>query len=464
MKKKLLLAEQQIIQSLKILNEQDEEMYKISPEEYMKLAELASYNLKGLARLPKFQGKKLWITGPLNLSRKPVTDLGNIGYVEGTLDISNTSVSSIGDVKTKGYVWDNGTPRERQRILRELQIKKNENQERKDENEWDINNPNIDDLGIKANVLFRYLIESGETDEMDDDKRQEIKDIENKIEELNKKYKESEESEEYNKIYDEILELEEELENLKPKIELYDIYPERYKHYGLESFEILNPDFRNKSYTVGDDDEMEEAALEYAKHYVDEVGIEGFNKSFIEDYIDKDELERYVRDSYEYDVWDNPESYFDDDDYELSDEQESRKDELENYISEMEDMKSELEDEQNEFEHNSDEYNDIDEKIQEIDSNIEKAQEELDKIEETRMEVTQDMVDQKLDSLVEDAIYDPIDYIKNYGLSLENFIDKDSLAQGLVDSDGWGVMNGYDGNYESIGSVGNKTYYVMRVQ
>jgi hypothetical protein len=222
---------------------------------------------------------------------------------------------------------------------------------------------------------------------------------------------------------------------------------------------------------------MDDAAKEYANNYFDEMSIDGFNSSFLSDHIDKDYLESYVKDFYESDVYDNPDVYFNDDDYELSSEQEERKDQLEEYISKMEDRKSELEDEQSEledeqseFEHNSDEYNDIDEKLQEInsnleeiDDNIETAQNEIDEIEESKREVTDDMVEKVVQGRVDDALYDPVSFIKDWGLDLNNFIDKDSLAQGLVDSEGWGIMNSYDGNYSSVDSVGDEIYYVMRV-
>jgi hypothetical protein len=52
--------------------------------------------------------------------------------------------------------------------------------------------------------------------------------------------------------------------------------------------------------------------------------------------------------------------------------------------------------------------------------------------------------------------------MSDFGLSIEDYIDKDALAQGLVDEDGWGMMNGYDGTYDDV-VVNNTRYYVMRV-
>ena len=477
MNKKILFSEKKVLKNLKFLVEQDESMYKISPEEFNELLKFASNNVKAITKLPKFQGKKLWITGPLKISGSDVNSLGNIGYVEGNLDIGETNISDIGDVIVKDRVWDYGTPRQKKRLAIELAKKRAENNDREEEGEWDINNPNIDSLGIKANTLYRYLIENGDVNEPSEDEKEEIVQIESQLIELNDKYEKSEEPEEYNEISDKISELEERLEELKPNITVYDLFPTRYTHYGLTQFEVLSLDFKNQEYTVGTESEMDDAAKEYANNYFDEMSIDGFNSSFLSDHIDKDYLESYVKDFYESDVYDNPDVYFNDDDYELSSEQEERKDQLEEYISKMEDRKSELEDEQSEledeqseFEHNSDEYNDIDEKLQEInsnleeiDDNIETAQNEIDEIEESKREVTDDMVEKVVQGRVDDALYDPVSFIKDWGLDLNNFIDKDSLAQGLVDSEGWGIMNSYDGNYSSVDSVGDEIYYVMRV-
>jgi hypothetical protein len=53
-------------------------------------------------------------------------------------------------------------------------------------------------------------------------------------------------------------------------------------------------------------------------------------------------------------------------------------------------------------------------------------------------------------------------YLNDYGMDVKEYIDGDALAQGLVDSDGWGIMNSYDGTYDSI-DIGGESYYVMRV-
>jgi hypothetical protein len=64
--------------------------------------------------------------------------------------------------------------------------------------------------------------------------------------------------------------------------------------------------------------------------------------------------------------------------------------------------------------------------------------------------------------LVRSVRRDPLEYLKDYGLNIKEYVDEDELAQGLVDTDGWGVMNSYDGNYDSE-EVNGVTYYIMRV-
>ena len=98
---------------------------------------------------------------------------------------------------------------------------------------------------------------------------------------------------------------------------------------------------------------------------------------------------------------------------------------------------------------------------EDLDNQIEALQEELDNI-EVDTDPTEDMIDNKVEELVRWVKRDPMQYLNDYGMDVKEYIDEDALAQGLVDSDGWGVMNGYDGTYDSI-DIGGESYYVMRV-
>ena len=157
-----------------------------------------------------------------------------------------------------------------------------------------------------------------------------------------------------------------------------------------------------------------------------------------------------AEDDYDYQVRDYPDSYFSDDDYELTSEQEQRIEQLESQISDLEEQLMDLDsDDENYYEYGKD-----------IENQIDTLQEELDSI-EVSTEPTEDMIENKVNELVRDVRRDPLDYLKNLGYDIKEYIDEDELAQGLVDSDGWGIMNSYDGQYDTE-EVNGVTYYIMR--
>ena len=140
---------------LSLIKEQsEEEYYKISPQEYTELLKLSGYHGQGISRLPKFQGKPLWITGDLDISSSPVDSLGNVKYVDGSLNISRTKISNIDGITVKKHVWDSGSPREAKRLAAELREKRLEGNRRRLSKQWDIED--TDDEGMKANALFKF--------------------------------------------------------------------------------------------------------------------------------------------------------------------------------------------------------------------------------------------------------------------------------------------------------------------
>jgi uncharacterized protein (UPF0335 family) len=460
MKRKLVISENKINRLLRLINESEDEYYPISPEEFKNLLKLSGNHIEGISKLPRFNGKKLKITGSLDLRSEPYKTLGNIGFVDGSLDISNTKISDISNVIVKGHVWDSNTPREARRLARELAKKKGEGEVRRANKEWDIDD--TDNEGLKANALFEWLVNNSEIELISDEDRERLIELNNELSTLEDIEEPTEE------VVERISEIEDEISDIgEDEGDVYDLYPYS-QHYGLTTFEVLLPGFRNREYSVGTYDEMDEAALTYAKNYINDVGVEGFNKHFLEDYIDKDYLSDYVRDWYEDDVWQNPEVYFNERDFELTSEQESRIEELEEYIESLEEYiermeseQSDLEDEIEEPEEYSQRYDEIQKMIDDAESKKEKAQDELDSI-EPDTEPDQEMVDGVVQSYIDDALYDPSSFIKNHGLEIRNFIDEDELAKGLVDTDGWGVMNGYDGNYDEV-TIDGTDYYIMRV-
>jgi TolA-binding protein len=452
MGKKLILTESELHKVVRrIIEQTEDEYYKISPEEYIELMRYGSYHGKAITKMKKFQGKPLWITGDLNLNDTPTDSLGNVGYVEGSLNISRTNVSSIEGVKVKGYVSDYNSPRERIREKQELNTKLGEQESLRDSDEWVLEQG--DETGEKAHALFDNLVNNGEIDPLSEDDKEKLIVLRRKLQDLEREYEELDDNDDrVNDVQEAIDETQSEIEELEENdVDVYMIYPSpRYSHYGLQQFEVLIPGFKDKEYTVGTGEEMDDAALQYAKSYIDDAGVEGFSESFIESYFDVDAIVNMADEDYDYQVRENPESYFSDSDYELTYEQEERIEQLESQIEDLNQQRLELDsDDENYYDYDED-----------LENQIEVLQEELDSI-EVDTEPTEDMIDNKVAELVRSVRRDPLDYLKDYGYNITEYIDEDALAQGLVDSDGWGVMNGYDGQYDSE-DVNGITYYIMR--
>lgn len=467
---KILITEKRILKGLKMINEQDsEEFYKISPEEYQNLMLLSSYNGNAVTKLKKFGGKPLLITGYVDLRNTPTVSLGNVARIQGGLDISKTKIKTLGNTVVDGYVSNYDTPMHSIELQKEYDRKKEEMSDDRENGTRDLNYEGIEDDDIKANALFKWLVENGRIEGRDKDSVEEKKKIEDELLDLNSKLEDEDNMVEYTELYDKISELEERLEEINSAIDVYDIYKHTHSFYGLTNFEVLDEEFHNEEYTVGTESEMDEACQEYTENLIDDVGLDGFRPGYIDSYIDEEDFKDYVEQYYESDIWDNPEVYFNDDDFELTEKQVKRKEELEKYIETLEELKSETEDEQNKLENEieepteySEKYDELQAKIDEIEGIMEETQEEIDGIEPDTDTPTQDMVDEALNKMVKDALYDPADWIKEHGLDIKDFIDKTELAKGVAEDDGWGVMNGYDGNYDSI-SVNNETYYIMRI-
>jgi hypothetical protein len=453
MGKKLRLTESELHNVIRrIIEQSDDEYYKISPEDYLEMMQYASYNGNIFRKQKQYGGKPLYITGDLDLSGKDVTDIGPIAYVDGLLDIRNTKVSNLGDLKVKRYISDFGTPRERIREKQELNTKLAEQESLRDSDEWALEQG--DETGEKAHALFQYLENNGEIEPLSEDDREKLVILRRKLQDLEREYEGLDDNDDrVSEVQDAIDETQEEIDELEENnVDVYMMYPTRYTHYGLQQFEVLIPGFKDREYTVGTEEEMDDAALQYAKSYIDDVGVEGFNESFVEDYLDVDAIVSMAEDDYEYQVRDYPDSYFNDDDFELTYEQEQRIEQLESQIEDLEIQQNELDTDREDY----------DELYEDFQNHIDALQEELDSI-EVDTEPTEEMIENKVYELVRDVKRDPLDYLKNYGLSIKEYIDEDALAQGLVDSDGWGVMNGYNGQYDSE-EVNGITYYIMRIQ
>jgi predicted nucleic acid-binding Zn-ribbon protein len=349
--------------------------------------------------------------------------------------------------------------RERQEKLRRdriVQQRKEEANDRRTDGIWDVTDPNIDEEGLKANALLEYLKDEGDYQILTNQDRETIQSLKSEIERLNAEYDASEDARP--DLLDSIQTLEDELAEFDEYIDVYSLMPTG-TFYDMTEFQLV--DQLDETYAVGNENEMERSAKEYVEQLIDDIGYEGFSKSFVMGFIDNEEVENHMRSFYDDDVRDNPDSYFDDSERELSDGQKDKInfnnrtiEQLENFISSLEDELNDTEDE--------DEQEEINEKIDESNEKIEELREEIEEIEsDPQGDFPEELIEEKVDDLVSDVSSNIEYYMNEFGLDWQDYIDKDDFIQGLIDADGYGIVNGYDGNVSEI-YVKDELFYVMR--
>lgn len=273
-----------------------------------------------------------------------------------------------------------------------------DDEEEDTEGKWDLNSPNCYDICIKANALAEFL--DVEPEEIDEDS---------------------------------------------------------YGYYDMTQFKT-----GDVTYAVGNEDETQKSAVEYVDNLIDDVGYDGFSKSFVWQHIDEDKVLEAIREDVEWRIHDSPDSYLDDEDRMLSARQlkqiEYYKERIEFYkknIERFEELKDTLEDE--------DEIDNVDTKIEELEEYIEDAEREIEDIES---DPDGDWSQYAIDNYIDNFMYDVeknIEYhMSEYGFELKEFIDRDAFIKAVIDEDGYGMMNSYDGTYDEI-KFNGETFYIIRV-
>jgi hypothetical protein len=337
------------------------------------------------------------------------------------------------------------------RIAQERRRKEEEAADRRADGEWTLDE-NCPDEGLKAHALLLWLEDTSDISILTNEDTIEIQRIKDEIERLNNEYEQDEETR--SDLLDEISDLEEELTELEEKKDVYYIVPDG-EHYDMTRFEVIG--LEGREYAVGTESEVQSSCREYVDQLIDDIGYGGFSSGFAENYIDKDKVEDWAREFYEDDVRESPESHFDDSDRELSREQEDLIDIKKESISDYQEQIQNLE-------QMDDEDGEIAEKIEEIREMISELESEIEDIESSpEGDFPESMIDEKVEELVSDATYDPMEFLRTWGLDWENFIDREDFIDGVIEADGYGhTLNSYDGNMDEH-EVQGTTYYVMRI-
>ena len=341
-------------------------------------------------------------------------------------------------------------------IQRILNLRRQEAQERRLDGDWDLDNPNIDDIGLKAHALLQYLVDNQDVTVLSNEDKIEIQRIKDEIERLQTEYDNSDDVR--TDLLNQIEELEDELDDYDSYIDVYNIIPTG-AFYDTTEFEVIDSDVDDNRYAVGDEREMQSSCEEYIDNLIDDIGYEGFNSGFAKDYLDVDSIVSEAEEVYENDVRDNPENWFDESDRMLSDKQEEE-------IQILKDRIAKVEQTIQNFEERMDGENDewIERKIEELQERIEEYTSEIEDIEmDPDGEFPEDMIEDKVQDLVDDVRRDPEWFLSEFGMDWSNYVNKDEFIQGVIDADGYGhTINSYDGSAEEI-YVNDTLFYVMRI-
>ena len=350
--------------------------------------------------------------------------------------------------------------KERQRALelaRILRMRREEADDRRMENEWALG-PDCPEKGMKAHALLDWLVDQGDVDAKTNEDKIEIDRLKVEIERLQRQYDESENIE--TDLLDEISDLEEELQELENKIDVYNIIPTG-KYYDCTEFEVIDAGLSDRTYAVGDEDEMDSSARERVESLLDDIGYDGFNQSFVRGFIDEDAVVDMAENYYSDDVEQNPDVFLDESDRELSLKQEEKIRILEFRI---EKTKEEIENLESLRDYDLEDTDEIDSKIEELVDTITEYEDEIEEIKsEPDGEFPQELIDEKIRELVDDVRYDPESWLNQMGYDYNDYINKDEFIDGVISEDGYGhTLNGYDGNADEV-KVLDTTYWVMRI-
>jgi hypothetical protein len=326
--------------------------------------------------------------------------------------------------------------------------------ERRNNREWELG-PDCPEEGIKAHALLSYLEDEG-LDFFTPELRLELQKLQNTKEQLEKVKEDMTDESDIEDIEDRIESLNDDIEEYENYKDVYDIIPVG-EHYDMTTFKVLDGD--NITYAVGNEKEVDDSAKEAVEQLIDDIGYQGFNKSFVQYYLDDDEIEEAARDDYEYDVNNNPDSWLDDSERQLSDEQDEQIAIIKNKILRIDNLIDKLNDVDDEYD-----KGEVERKIYFLEEQKTELEDEIEDIQDNpEGDFRDDAIEEKVDNLVRNAMEDPMGYLNETGRDWEDFIDKKQFIRGVIDEDGFAhLLNRYDGNYDEVNVMGN-LYFVMRI-
>ena len=271
-------------------------------------------------------------------------------------------------------------------------------------NEWSLG-PNCPEVGLQAHALYEFLISSGEVDE--------------------------------------------------DNFDVYNLIPEG-DEYSMRIFGIINSDIDDRKYLVGDSEDTKYAAIKSAEDLLEDTGIDHFKNSDLEDHLDMKGIISYFEDVISDDAWNYPEGYLEDSDKMLSSYQ---KNIIELKELKVQKLKSFIES----IEEKNTDKSRIKNKVEELNDIIDDLRLEILSIkEDPQGDYPDHLIEQSIQDRMDEIKSNPLDYAEDWGLNLKDYVDMESLAEYIVETDGYAELARYD-NEENEEYILGKLYYIFRI-
>jgi hypothetical protein len=496
MSRVIKITESRLIKLIeKIVTEQSEvenEYYDITPEQYYKLLRSVNYQAQAIPKLPMFKGKKIRVNGSVNLNGKPIKSLGEI-TINGTLTITGTQIKSLDGVKYDSLGAYYNTPYAEEIERRKKQKERDDADQRRIDDEWNLNDTN--DTGEMAHAVFRFMVNEGDIDELDEDEIEELKSLEQKLEELQDRIDVETDADTVDELTNDYDELQYDIDELKSKNnDVYGLIPlVGYSHYEMDTFSSIHGDTNGNTYAVGTEYEADRSLENYYDDMVDDLS--NFDRNTLSYYIDGDEVADYFEDTIRESIYDDPDNY--DVTRYFSKSQESEIKELEvelfllnygiippldfvvnrennweytdgagnkiNFISNQDGSSTVLLNGTPTLKNPVYEDIDWDEMSENISERIVDINDEIETIKDNPDgDLDDSTVEREVEEKMDEIKDDPVRWLDDYGMEYQQFVDVRGLKEQLVRDADYGIMASYDGTYDEI-RINDTNYVVFRI-
>jgi hypothetical protein len=473
-------------------SESDADYYDMDSEQYNRLLVSVGNQAHAIPKLPMFKGKKIRVVGNLDLRNKPIKSLGQI-IVTGTLTIAGSQIKSLDGVEYGSLGQHYGTPYAQEIERRRAQKERSDANSRREDREWNPNDPNIDDEGLRANVAFQYMVSEGDIEELSYEEVEELKSLEKKLEELQDRIDIETDADVVDELTNDYDELQYDIDELRSKNN--DVYELVYDgtHYEMDLYKSIEEATYGNKYAVGTIDEADKSLDDYYDDMVNDLS--NFDRNTLSYYVDGEEVAEYLEDSVRDSIYDDPDGYGIGRDLSRNQEKEITELQVElfllnygiipplDFVVNRENNWEYTDGEGNKINFISNQgenntvllngtptlknpvYKDIDwdEMSENISERIVDIEDEIETIKDNPDgDLDEDEVEKEVESRLEEIKDDPISILDDYGMSYDNFINIKQLKDDLVGDADYGVISHYNGTYDEI-TINGEDFIVFRV-